>query len=840
MRGGDADLGRVSHHGLHAGGDVVDDRRDAALVDHGSSNNRFDLCTEGSSTVRTVAASQTRTHTFAGLAADTLYWVRLQSSSHGFSAWKPVRTLPATVSVAVSSTAGADDTYAIGDTISLTATFSENVTVTTAPAAPTDDNPVVGPRIAFTLGTETRHAVYDSGSGSTELVFEYEVAEGDADTDGIEVAENALELNDGAIEDSGDGNASLTHAALAAQSAHKVDGVRPGFDSASVNGTALTVTFDEALGAAADLANSAFTVKKTPRDGTEETVSLSGTPSIADKVVTLTLASAVADTDTAVKVSYAVPDSGTDNKVVDAVGNTAAGFTDQAVTNDSPDTTGPTLASASVDGATLTLTFDEDLDTSGTAPAAGAFTVSGTAATTSVTAVAFDTNDAKLVVLTLSPAVAHGESGITVGYTEPTGAGANPLADAVGNKVATFSGEAVTNATPDTTKPTLASASVDGTTLTLTFDEDLDTSGTAPAAGAFTVSGTAAATSVTAVAFDGTDAKLVVLTLSPAVEYGDGRITVDYDKPTGAGANPLKDPSANEVETFDGEAVSNDTAFAGICGRTMAVRDALLTAVAKTDCAAVTLADLAGLTRTLNLSSKSITALKSGDFSGLTALKDLYLFSNSLSSLPSDLFDGLTALTSLELYDNSLSSLPAGVFDELTALTTLYLFRNSLSSLPSDLFDGLTALTSLELHDNSLSSLPAGVFDDLGALTTLHLGNNSLSNVPAGVFGGLTALTTMTLSGNPGAPFALTVGSGAHRRGAGRGQPGDAEGDDSRGRAAWPDGAAERDGRHGVGDGGDGAGRRAGERDVHGDAVDQRTGGAGEPRHIAVADRLRL
>ena len=58
-----------------------------------------------------------------------------------------------------------DNTYAIGDTISLTATFPEAVTVSGTP------------RIALTVGTATRHAVYASGSTTAALVFSYTVAE---------------------------------------------------------------------------------------------------------------------------------------------------------------------------------------------------------------------------------------------------------------------------------------------------------------------------------------------------------------------------------------------------------------------------------------------------------------------------------------------------------------------------------------------------------------------------------------------------------------------------------------------------------------------------------------
>ena len=178
----------------------------------------------------------------------------------------------------------------------------------------------------------------------------------------------------------------------------------------------------------------------------------------------------------------------------------------------------------------------------------------------------------------------------------------------------------------------------------------------------------------------------------------------------------------------------NDTVQpAGICGRTAAVRTAILGLTSGvSNCGDVTAAHLADITA-LYLNSNGITALAAGDF------------------------DGLTALEQLRLYNNSLSTLPAGVFDELTALTELNLRNNSLSTLPAGVFDELTALTELNLRNNSLSTLPAGVFDELTALTTLRLQNNSLSTLPAGVFDELTALTTLQLQANLGAPFSPTA-----------------------------------------------------------------------------------
>ena len=77
-----------------------------------------------------------------------------------------------------------------------------------------------------------------------------------------------------------------------------------------MDGTALVITFDETLAAAANLANSAFAVKKTPSGGNEQTVGLSGSPSISGATVTLTLAAAAVHTDTGVKVSYTKPGLG--------------------------------------------------------------------------------------------------------------------------------------------------------------------------------------------------------------------------------------------------------------------------------------------------------------------------------------------------------------------------------------------------------------------------------------------------------------------------------------------------------------------------------------------------
>ena len=116
------------------------------------------------------------------------------------------------------------------------------------------------------------------------------------------------------------------------------DTTAPAFASAAANGAALVITFDEDLAAAASLANSAFTVKKTASGGSEATVALSTTvaPVISGTTVTLTLGTALVSTDGSVKVTYTKPTTGSANKLVDAASNETATFTDQTVTNNTP------------------------------------------------------------------------------------------------------------------------------------------------------------------------------------------------------------------------------------------------------------------------------------------------------------------------------------------------------------------------------------------------------------------------------------------------------------------------------------------------------------------------
>ena len=93
-----------------------------------------------------------------------------------------------------------------------------------------DDVVVTGrPRVALTLGTETRYAeFYDSfwwtGGQKYLLRFRYVVQASDRDDDGISIPGNALALNGGSIRDSAGNDADLSHVAKPDHPEHRVNG----------------------------------------------------------------------------------------------------------------------------------------------------------------------------------------------------------------------------------------------------------------------------------------------------------------------------------------------------------------------------------------------------------------------------------------------------------------------------------------------------------------------------------------------------------------------------------------------------------------------------------------
>ena len=111
------------------------------------------------------------------------------------------------------------DTYGLGETIKITVTFDNAVTVDTSGGTP---------RIAFRLdGDLLGWAEYSSGSGGTALMFTYTVLVDDMAVNGILLAANTIQLFGGTIRDATDPtvDATLTYAEPGLQSGHKVNGL---------------------------------------------------------------------------------------------------------------------------------------------------------------------------------------------------------------------------------------------------------------------------------------------------------------------------------------------------------------------------------------------------------------------------------------------------------------------------------------------------------------------------------------------------------------------------------------------------------------------------------------
>jgi hypothetical protein len=95
-------------------------------------------------------------------------------------------------SVSQVSSPSANGTYYRGDTVDITITFSETVTVDTAGGTPT---------LLLETGSTDRSADYISGSGADTLTFRYTVQQGDSSSDLDCVDTSSLQLKGGTIQD---------------------------------------------------------------------------------------------------------------------------------------------------------------------------------------------------------------------------------------------------------------------------------------------------------------------------------------------------------------------------------------------------------------------------------------------------------------------------------------------------------------------------------------------------------------------------------------------------------------------------------------------------------------
>jgi hypothetical protein len=123
-----------------------------------------------------------------------------------------------------------DGTYIAGQDLDFTINTNENVTVNTTGGTP---------QLSITIGSTTRQAIYQSGSGTSALLFRYTVQSGELDTDGITVG--TLSANGGTMRDGAGNDMNTTLNSVGSTALVLVDAVTPTVSSVNVpsNGTYL-------------------------------------------------------------------------------------------------------------------------------------------------------------------------------------------------------------------------------------------------------------------------------------------------------------------------------------------------------------------------------------------------------------------------------------------------------------------------------------------------------------------------------------------------------------------------------------------------------------------------
>ena len=417
---------------------------------------------------------------------------------------------------------------------------AENETAVATPTATDADRPAENLTWRITGGADrSRFRLTADGELTFRVAQDYERP---GDSDGNGDYEVTVEVSDGAnpVE------------AVFTVRIEDVDDTAPVLSSASVNGAALTLAYGETLDESSNPAPGDFTVSGGDR---AQTVSHVG---VSRSAVTLTLNPVVEHGETGIRVSYR---PGT-NPIRDTAGNAADGLSNAPVTNNTGDTTAPTVHTVAVtsqpgpdatyaaeEEIAVTVTFSETVVVTGTPllmlkvggvdrPAAYR---SGTGA-----------------ALLFAYPVADGESdtdgvSIEADSLSPNGGtirdGANNNALLTHDGLAADAGHKV-----DGVKPALAAtggAVVNGTTLALTYSETLD-GGSTPLTATFTVNVEGTERSVSRVAVSGS---AVTLTLEPEVGVGQG-VRITYRVP---GANPIQDTVGNDAGAITNRQVENNT-----------------------------------------------------------------------------------------------------------------------------------------------------------------------------------------------------------------------------------------------------------------------------------------
>ena len=690
-----------------------------------------------------------------------------------------IRALAPTGLAVVSRPVEGEEIYRRDEKIEAAVTFGDRVLVDTSLGTPT---------LTLSVGAAAPRASYVRGSGTNRLVFVHTVASGNSDLDGIAVTANRLALHGGAIVSVYGAAAILDHAALAAQSGHKVDGslthsfnltggvcertaqlrdklveLVKANDATVTNCSEVMSTHLAALTERLDLRSAGIATLK-PGDF----ANLGGisTLRLGNNDLTALPAGVFEGLDDTLTV---LDLSGNELQTIPAgVFDGLTGLTSLRLNGNDLSSLPPRIFEK------LTrLTLLDLQDNPGSAdfvpiakagPEGGIEVASDGSVTLGVKGAAAGYDDPW--GSNVEHAWTHVPASTTVTYD--AGKGANtanpsftaPAADGTLTFTLTVTGKGATSsgsfnrhrATADIAVRVGAGPKVAGVAFasepaggdayrggeTIEVDLHFDRAVTVdPAGGKPSVALTVGAGSRTAGYLRGSGTR--VLTFSYTVQAAD----MDADG-VDLAADSLALNGGTIVGVSDGRAAAlghaalaggngqtvNVAGTGGICGRTPAVRDAIVAAVtAASDCSQVTGTHLGEIGGRLDVSAQvskhgRMTALKAGDFNSLTGVTALDLDNHAIRVFPAGIFGPLTALTELSIAYNQtqaadrLRSLPAGPFEGLTNLTTLRLEHNDLETLPDGIFEKLTRLTTLTLNGNpgSATFLPVAVAGPEGGI----------------------------------------------------------------------------------------------------------------------------
>ena len=212
---------------------------------------------------------------------------------------------PAIDSISITSDPGTDQTYAVGDTITVDVLFTKGILIRSFVGA--------GVSLRLSIGGSVKTLTFSGGLNAAltrRIPFSYTVKLGDSDTDGISIPANPLRVPAGNLigATTAEGqkvepevNADLSYAGLADQAGHKVDGLVRSVDVSSGTLTVTegaTATYAVKLGKAPSADVTVAIARNTSGD-TDLSVnpaSLTFTPSNWDTEQTVTV-SAAEDTD---------------------------------------------------------------------------------------------------------------------------------------------------------------------------------------------------------------------------------------------------------------------------------------------------------------------------------------------------------------------------------------------------------------------------------------------------------------------------------------------------------------------------------------------------------------